>query len=103
MLTVSVEGESERFMNDNDLLKALKIDLQITSTGYDERLAQYLEGAKKEILREGYKLTDSIDDANLQVMYAAWMWRRRDTGEGMPRMIRWQLNNRLFDLEYASE
>ena len=90
-------------MNDNDKLKALKIDLQITSTGYDERLLQYLKGAEKEILREGYKLTDSMDDDNLHINYAAWMWRRRDTGSEMPRMIRWQLNNRLFDLEYASE
>ena len=90
-------------MNNNDKLRALKIDLQITSTGYDERLMHYLQGAAKEIEREGYKLKDTIDDANLQIMYAAWMWRRRDTGSEMPRMIRWQLNNRLFDLEYASE
>lgn len=91
-------------MTIQDKLKALKIDLQITATGYDERLTQYLESAAKEIEREGYKLKDSIDDDTLQIMYAAWMWRRRDTGEGMPRMIRWQLNNRLFDLiDYASE
>ena len=91
-------------MDIQDKLKALKIDLQITSTGYDERLIQYLNTAEKEIKREGYTLTDSIDDANLQVMYAAWLWRKRDTGDGMPRMIRWQLNNRLFDLiDYASE
>ena len=80
-------------------LSALKIDLQITTTKYDERLTHYLEGAANEIKREGYTLTDSIDDDNLQIMYAAWLWRRRDTGEGMPRMIRWELNNRLFKLE----
>ena len=91
-------------MTINDKLRALKIDLQLTSTGYDERLTHYLESAAKEIKREGYTLKDSIDDDTLQIMYAAWMWRRRESGEGMPRMIRWQLNNRLFDLnEYASE
>lgn len=101
MLTVSAE---ERVMDISDKLRALKIDLQLTSTGYDERLKQYLESAAKEIKREGYTLKDSIDDDTLQIMYASWMWRKRDTGEGMPRMIRWQLNNRLFDLiDDASE
>lgn len=85
-------------MTDTEKLTSLKIDLQISSSAYDDRLEQYLTSAKNEIAREGYTLTDTIDDDNLQIMYAAWMWRRRDTGEGMPRMIRWQLNNRLFDL-----
>lgn len=85
-------------MTDAEKLTSLKIDLQISSSAYDGRLEQYLQGAKREIAREGYVLHNSIDDDNLQIMYAAWMWRRRDTGEGMPRMIRWQLNNRLFDL-----
>lgn len=80
------------------LLQMLKVDLGISTTAYDDRLTQFLQTAAKEIEREGYKLTDSIDDANLQIMYAAWMWRRRDTGAGMPRMLRWQLNNRLFDV-----
>ena len=93
-----------------DKLTMLKIDLGITSTGYDERLSQYLETARKEIEREGVKLSrddpsvdppevETLDDANLQIMYAAWMWRKRDSGQGMPRMIRWQINNRLFDGE----
>ena len=85
-------------MTDAEKLTSLKIDLQISSSAYDGRLEQYLTSAKNEIAREGYALTDTIDDDNLQIMYAAWMWRKRDTGEGMPRMIRWQLNNRLFDL-----
>lgn len=32
----------------------------------------------------------------LVVQYASWMWRKRDTGEGMPRMVRYALNNRIF-------
>lgn len=85
-------------------LQMLKIDLGITTTAYDERLTQYLQAAKNEIEREGVILSfDSQDDDNLQIMYAAWMWRRRDTGEGMPRMIRWQINNRLFDMGGGSD
>jgi len=29
-------------------------------------------------------------------MYAAWLWRKRDTMDAMPRMLRWMLNNRVF-------
>ena len=80
-----------------ELLAALKIDLGIVTTAYDERLAEYLNAAKTEIKRQGatLDLTDT-DDAMLVVQYASWMWRKRDTGEGMPRMIRYALNNRIF-------
>lgn len=83
------------------MLEMLKIDLGITTTAYDGRLSQYLIAAQREIEREGvtFPASFSLDDENLIVQYAAWMWRKRDTGEGMPRMIRWQINNRLFTLE----
>lgn len=50
------------------------------------------------IVREGAATlnVDTLDDAQLVVMYSAWIWRRRDTGEGMPRMLRYQLNNRVL-------
>lgn len=83
-------------MLDIDLLAMLKTDLSITAKAYDERLMQYLQAAKAEIAREGITLLDTIDDNQLVVMYAAWSWRKRDTGEGMPRMLRYALNNRLF-------
>lgn len=78
------------------LLGALKIDLRLSTDAYDERLEAYLENAAEAITREGVELTDSAEDQMLVVQYAAWTWRRRDTGEAMPRMIRWALNNRIF-------
>lgn len=102
-------------MTNEAKLQMLKIDLGITTTAYDERLTQFLQAARNEIEREGVTLSldtfdgetqtteETIDDANLQIMYAAWMWRKRDTGEGMPRMIRWQINNRLFDMGGGSD
>jgi hypothetical protein len=36
-------------------------------------------------------------------MYAAYLWRQRVTGEGMPRMLRYALNNRLFSRKAAGE
>lgn len=83
-------------MNYEGLLSGLKIDLGITTTAYDARLIEYLKRAGAEIEREGINLNGSDDDKNLVIQYAAWMWSKRDTGEGIPRMIRWLLNNRLF-------
>ena len=86
-------------MDYETMLDMLKIDLGISTTNkYDDRLKQYLQTAVKEIKREGATLsfTDSVEDANLVIMYAQWLCRKRDTGEGMPRMIRWEINNRLF-------
>jgi hypothetical protein len=75
----------------------LKTDLGITASAYDERLGQYLDAAQKRIAEEGVTLdTNDIGDMQIIVMYAAWMWRRRDTMEGMPRMLRYALNNRVF-------
>ncbi len=84
-------------MDTTTMLAQLKVDLGITTEAYDNRLTQYLNAAAGQIAREGITLDlSSADDALLQVMYAAWMWRRRDSGEGMPRMLRYQMNNRLF-------
>lgn len=79
------------------MLEMLKIDLGITTTAYDERLNEYIGAAVSQIEREGVTLDQSaLGDQHLIVMYAAWMWRRRDSMEGMPRMIRYALNNRIF-------
>lgn len=79
------------------LLTMLKTDLGITTTAYDERLKQYLIASETYITEEGATLDlEEVGDMQLIVMYAAWTWRRRDTGEGMPRMLRYALNNRVF-------
>lgn len=79
-------------------LTMLKIDLGLTTTAYDARLEQLLASSTAAILRAGAATLDVSNplDAQLVVMYAAWQWRRRDTGEGMPRMLQWALNNRVF-------
>ena len=79
------------------LLSPLKVDLGISTTAYDDRLTAYLQNAQAEIKREGITLGNSLNDNQLTIMYAAWTWRRRDTGEGMPRMLRYALNNKLFE------
>lgn len=80
------------------LLSMLKTDIGITATAYDERMKQYIQTAYKNIKAEGVQTlnVEDIEDAQLVVMYAAWMWRRRDSGDGMPRMVRYALNNRVL-------
>lgn len=89
----------------SELLTMLKVDLGIMTGAYDERLEQYLNAAQKQIEREGVKVLDlsSADDQMLVVMYAAWLWRRRDSMEGMPRMLRYALNNRIFSAKIQGE
>lgn len=86
------------------LLSMLKVDLGIKSTSaYDERLSQYIEAADQAITEMGATLDYTVlKDNQLVVMYAAWTWRKRDSGEGMPRMLRYALNNRIFSEKVKS-
>lgn len=80
------------------LLTMLKIDLGLTVDAYDSRLTQILTAATQAIMEAGAQTLDQNDplDAQLIVMYAAWLWRRRDTQEMMPRMVQYALHNRVF-------
>lgn len=81
------------------LLNMLKVDLGIsTTTLYDVRLTQLLTAAKQAIIADGAATLDDADpmDQQLIVMYAAWLWKRRDDVTAMPRGLRLALNNRVF-------
>lgn len=80
------------------ILSSLKVDLGILrTTAYDSRLKEIIKTSFQMIEREGATLDVSLlEDAQLVVMYSAWLWRKRDSGEGMPRMLRWALNNRIL-------
>ena len=86
-------------MADSTMLTMLKTDLGIRSTtAYDVRLNQLLTAAQSAIIKEGASTLDASDPLDMQliVMYAAWLWRRRDEMTGTPRMLRLALNNRVF-------
>ena len=99
-------------MTDADLLVLTKSNLEIYpgNTVYDDYLSTLVSVAEKEIAREGITLNlDELDDCNLVVMYAAYLFRKRASNgvgvnysttatmaAGMPRMLRYALNNRLF-------
>lgn len=84
-------------MTQEELLKLVKIDLQLMTSAFDGYLAQLLSAAEEMIAREGIMLTDTSEDDQLRIMYTAYLYRKR-AGDApqMPRMLRWALNNRLF-------
>jgi len=84
-------------MTDESLKQILKLNLGITTGTWDKYLYTLLDTAKAEIKREGITLNDTPDDDNLIIMYAAYLFRKRaeDTA-GMPRMLRYALNNRVI-------
>lgn len=87
-------------MTKSDLLVLLQADLNILAPD-ETRTAQLnhlIDAAVQLIAREGVTLGDpfSVEDGQLVIMYAAYLFRKRATNEGMPRMLRWALNNRLF-------
>ena len=95
------------------LLAMLKNNLQLMTDWMDEEakaaketeLSQYIQAANNFIEREGIKLNYSnVDDELLIVMYAAWLYEKRLNGVSvMPRMLRYNLNNRVFSEKLRSE
>lgn len=113
-----------------DILTMLKANLEIVNTLKDTYLEQLIGVSLSEIAREGISIvttekeithvdpeteeetTETVteyetEDANLIVMYAAYLYRNRATdvvsgyttalsATGMPRMLRYALNQRIF-------
>lgn len=94
-------------MTKADLLVLLKADLNMLYVD-DKRTGQLLhliDAAEQMIGREGINLSCpySAEDGSLIIMYAAYLYRKRITDEGMPRMLRWAMNNRLFSQKAGEE
>lgn len=87
-------------MSKSELLQILQanLDLLTLDSTRQNQLEFLIDTAVQLIAREGVTLTDpyTSEDANLIVMYAAYLFRKRATDEPMPRMLRWALNNRIF-------
>lgn len=100
-------------MSNDVILTMLKQGLEIitdymdaeSKAAKDLELMQYVQTAEVYIEREGIVLEDVVDDQMLVSMYAMWLYDKRKTTESkytsyyiqnMPRMLRYNLNNRLF-------
>lgn len=99
-------------MNICELLEMLKWHLEIITDYMDDEareskhreLTTYIEAAILRIEEEGIVLIpEDVNDRMLVVMYAAWLYSKRNVTPtsyngslGMPRSLRYGLNNRLF-------
>lgn len=97
-------------MTTNEILTVLKTDLQISAKQYDAYLTNIITLAKAAIEREGIILKTAsctsateeeqnyiVEDAMLIEMYAAYLYRKRkEENTAMPRMLRYELNTRIF-------
>ena len=89
-------------MDEELLLRALRVDLGVSALAFSDRLLSRIRTAQQRLAEEGITLRDTEADRDLVVMYAAWLWRSRVTGDDMPRMLRYAINNRLLS-QKASE
>lgn len=88
------------------LLVMLEANLEIFTDWMDAdakakketELSQYIESAISFIEREGINLDlDDVSDDMLVTMYANYLYDKRKDGVAiMPRVLRYNLNNRLF-------
>lgn len=78
-----------------EIIELLKLDLGISSTARDIYFQQLVIAARDELDGRGARLDlNQIADKMLVADFAAWQYRHRESGEGMPEHIRQRLINR---------
>lgn len=77
-------------MTDADRLLLLKQDLQRTGTisGEDGYLTQLLQASQASLERQGVRPDGTADYDQLVISTAAWLYRKRVTGESEPQFLR---------------
>lgn len=91
-------------MTDAELLELFKLQIQILTDALDEYLEQVLNARKGMIRREGIvEDLSSSEYIQILLMQSAYLYNKRDTGEGEPRALRFAKNNLLFSQKIQSE
>lgn len=91
-------------MTDAELLILFKLQIQILTDALDEYLTQVLNARMGMIRREGIVADmSSAEYVQILLMQAAYLYNKRDTGEGEPRALRFAKNNLLFSQKIQSE
>lgn len=77
-------------MDEQSMLLLLRQDLQRTVSlpGEDTYLTSLLQAAKASLERQGVHQDDSADYDQTVISTAAWLYRKRITGEGEPKFLR---------------
>lgn len=95
------------------LLLMFEHNIEMTLEYYDEearqqkeeQLSYYIQAAIEFIEREGITLElDKIGDLILITMYASFLYEKRNDGVSvMPRALRYNLNNRVFQQKIGQD
>lgn len=95
-------------MTKAERLVLVKANLQMTTTANDVLLNHLLDQADALIQREGITDNGTTEYDSCVIDYTAYLFRKRAAstsnanGEtGMPRFLRWELNNLLFSQKIA--
>lgn len=77
-------------MDEQSMLRLLRQDLQRTGSlpGEDGYLSHLLRAAKASLERQGVHQEDSEDWYATAISTAAWLYRKRITGEAEPQFLR---------------
>lgn len=84
-------------MTTTEIVSMLKLDLQNPPDAMDDYLTFLVNSATSQIGDKGITLDlTAVDDCHLVVMYASWLYRKRNSNEAMPRMLQYSLHSRLI-------
>lgn len=87
-------------MSHDDKLTMLMASLDMRSPSQERRqqLTDLLTVSASRLSAKGIRLEDTLSDAQLQVDYAAWLYRRRMliAGPALPEFLRLDINDRLI-------
>jgi hypothetical protein len=89
-------------MSDAEILTLLKLQIQILTDALDTYLLQIIDARKQMIRREGILADSSAEYVQIVLMQSAYLYNKRDTGEGEPRALRFAKNNLLFSQKIQS-
>lgn len=83
-----------------NVLNFVKINLGISSDAYDTAIKNDIGFARRSLADYGLNLdeTDPVtgaSDAYIVIMFTTWLWRERENGAKMPRMLETAINDRF--------
>lgn len=82
------------------VLSLVKTTLGISTPAFDVAITNDINYARTELGNKGLILdetdpTKGAADIQIVVMYATWLWNKRETGAEMPRMLSLAINDRF--------
>lgn len=80
-------------------LSLFKLDMGITHNLRDSFFSNLIQSSYAELTRMGVDLSttaSTVEDTQLIVDYSAWMYRKRQEDVGLPRNLRFKINNRVI-------